>query len=170
MDISIGSITPVDYPAVLALWNNELGYTSMQEEHITTHYARVQNDDRYQTFVARIGNQTIGFITSVQSFEVGHEVGFIHITGIAVSRDRQNKDVRTQLLRHLEAYAKARNASNILLNNGFQHTDMHAFYERKRYAKGSFCFNKKVQPYSTRYTFAYPKTHRLNFVEANGKP
>jgi PhnO protein len=144
MDITIREIQESDYLHVLSLWNNELGNSSVNQENIYPHYERMKNDNRYQTYVAFHENAVIGFITAVQSFAVGFEIGFLHITGLAVREEHQNKGIGTKLLKHMENYAAERGVSSILLNSGFQRTGAHAFYEHRGYDKKSYCFTKKV--------------------------
>ncbi len=86
MDIVIRQIEEKDYPEVLLLWNNEIGNGSVNASNIPSHYERMKGDERYQTFVAALDDKAVGFITTVQSFAVGFEVGFIHITGLAVKQ------------------------------------------------------------------------------------
>lgn len=144
MEITIRKIEPKDYPEVLSLWNNEIGNRAVNAENIAPHYARMESDARYQTFVALLEGKVVGFITTVQSYAVGFEVGFLHITGLAVKGEMQNKGIGTRLLRHVEGDAGAKGISSILLNSGFQRTAAHAFYERNGYDKGSYCFSKKL--------------------------
>ena len=46
MDVVMREIEEKDYPNVLAIGNNALGGTHKLED-LTTHYARIKNDERY---------------------------------------------------------------------------------------------------------------------------
>lgn len=144
MDFTIREIEHRDYQEVLSLWINELNFQAVNSEIFEIHHERVKEDDRYKTFVALHEDKVIGFVTTVQSFAVGFEVGFIHLTGIAVKSELQNKGIGTRLLKHIEAYGKARGVHNIILNSGVKRTDAHAFYERNGYDRGSWCFSKRL--------------------------
>ncbi|HHU72421.1 MAG TPA: hypothetical protein GXZ21_10370 [Clostridiales bacterium] len=41
-------------------------------------------------------DKVVGFVTTVQSFAVVFEVGFIHLTGIAVKSELHNKGIGTR--------------------------------------------------------------------------
>lgn len=144
MDIIIRPIQPSDYPGVLLLWNNEIGNLHVTPENIGPHYARVAGDDRYRTYVAVQGSEVLGFITSVTSYAVGFDKTFVHITGLAVRKSHQGQGIGTRLLQTLEAAMAQAGACSIYLCSGFQRTAAHAFYERRGYGKGSYCFSKWV--------------------------
>lgn len=144
MDIIIREIESRDYQEVLSLWINELNFQAVNSENLEFHHERVKEDDRYKTFVALYEDKVVGFVTTVQSFAVGLEVGFIHLTGIAVKSEMQNKGIGTRLLKHIEAYGNAIGVHNILLNSGVKRTDAHAFYESNGYDRGSWCFSKRL--------------------------
>ena len=143
MDIIIRPIQPGDYPGVLLLWNNEIGNLHVTPENIVSHYARIAGDDRYRTYVAVQGSEVLGFITSVDSYAVGFEGKFVHITGLAVRERYQGQGIGTRLIQALEADMAEAGACSIYLNSGFQRTAAHAFYEHRGYAKGSYCFSKR---------------------------
>lgn len=119
-----------------------LGNRCVNVQNIAPHYDRVKDDARYQTFVALIADEVVGFISSVQSFAVGFEGGFMHIAGLAVREDRQHQGIAKQLLRRMEEHAKAKGVHSILLNSGVKRTDAHAFYQHNGYDKDSWCFDK----------------------------
>ncbi|MCL1806315.1 MAG: GNAT family N-acetyltransferase [Oscillospiraceae bacterium] len=143
MDITIREIEEKDYLDVLSLGNNELDCKHNYED-ITTHYLRVKDDNRYKTFVALLDDEVVGFISSVWSYEIGRELGFMHIVGLAVKSDMQNKGIGTKLIKHIEKYAKEKGITSIILNSGVQRTNAHAFYKNKGYDNRSWCFNKKL--------------------------
>jgi len=140
--MTIRAITPSDYPAVLSLWNNEIGNKRVTAENIAAHYERMQDDPRYRTFVAERDGETVGFITSVESLAVGFEVGFLHITGLAVKTALHNQGIGTALLQYLEVLAKEKGIYGIFLNSGNQRRAAHEFYKKRGYDPGSICFGK----------------------------
>lgn len=143
MNIIIREIKQVDYLAILSLWNDELGSNLVTAENIASYHEGVRTDGRYKTFVALFEDKAVGFVTMVQSCAVGLEVGFIHITGIAVKKELQNMGIGTKLLKHIEDYAKTLGIHSIILNSGVKRTDAHAFYQRNGYDKDSWCFDKR---------------------------
>ena len=72
MGIFIREIEPKDYPALLSLWNNELGSNDVTIENIAPHYDRVKGDNHYKTYVALLDDELIGFVSSVQTYAVGY--------------------------------------------------------------------------------------------------
>ena len=143
MDIIIRTIEEQDYLGVLSLRNTELGCNHSIDDYIT-HYNMVNTDERYITFVALDSGEVVGFISSVISFSIGLEVGFMHIVGLAVKTVKQNQGIGTKLLEHMENYAKEKGVSSIILNSGVKRTDAHEFYKRKGYDKDSWCFDKML--------------------------
>ena len=144
MDITIREVKKSDYTGLLPLWNNEIGSSLVTAENIAPHYDRMKGDDRYKTFVALHEGEVVGFISSVQSFAVGFDVGFIHIVGLATRSEYQGKGIGTKLMQHLEDYAKEKGVHSIILNTGIQRTEAHAFYKRKGYDNHSWCFSKRI--------------------------
>ena len=104
MDIIIRGIEEKDYFSVLSLGNNELGCRHNVED-VSTHYERVKDDERYKTFVALLDAEVVGFVSSVWSFEIGCEVGFMHVGALAVKTEKQNKGIGAKLINHIENYA-----------------------------------------------------------------
>lgn len=143
-DVVIREIEERDYPAMVSLWNEELGNSRVTAENIGSHYDRVRGDPRYRTFVALVGEEVVGFVTSVQSYAVGFEGEFMQITGIAVRAAAQGQGVGSKLLRHLEACARDIGVYNIGLNTGYKRTPAHAFYQRNGYSSGNWCFGKMM--------------------------
>jgi len=144
MDIVVREVAKKDYPDILSLWNNEIGNRDVTAENIASHYDRIENDERYKTFVAVINGEVVGFVSSVQSLAVGLDAGFIHIVGIAVKHEKQNKGIGTKLLQHMEHYAKEKGTHSIILNSGVKRTKAHIFYQNNGYDKDSWCFDKRV--------------------------
>ena len=144
MDVTIREIDANDYIDILPLWQNQLSNRAVNAENIIDHYERLKNDERYKTFVAFADDKTVGFISSAQSFGIGLEVGFTHITALAVQKEYQNKGIGTRLLTYMEDYAKARGVQCIILKCNVGSTDAHAFYDRNGYKKDSWCFEKNL--------------------------
>ena len=144
MEVCIREIEKKDYPAVLSLWNDEIGNTWVTAQNIAPHYDRVKNDDHYKTFVAVIDNDVVGFVASVQAYAVGFEELQMQITGVAVKSDKHNKGIGTKLIQSMEKYARDKGIMSIFLCCGIQRTNAHAFYKRNGYDNHSWCFGKKL--------------------------
>lgn len=143
MEIIIREIKEQDYVDVLSIGNNELNCNHTIED-AKIHYNRIKDDERYKTFVAVDNGDVVGFISSVCSHEIGRKVGFMHIVGLAVKKEKQNMGIGKRLLEHMENYAKDKGISSIVLNSGVQRTAAHAFYQHNGYDKGSWCFSKRI--------------------------
>ena len=143
MDITIREVEEKDYSDELSIWNSVFNCKHTIEK-IIAYYDKIKNDERYKTFVAVLDNEVVGVCSSVQSITLADEVGFIHLIGIAVKNEMQNKGIGTKLLKYLEEYAKEKGVNSILLNTGIQRTDAHRFYKRHGYDNHSWCFSKKL--------------------------
>jgi len=142
MEIIIREIEEKDYPALLSLWNNELGSSYVTAGNIAPHYNRVKNDDRYKTYVALLDDEIIGFISSSQTYAVGFDGNSMQIIAMAVKTEKQNKGIGTRLIQTMENYAREKSCYSIGVCSGFKRTDAHAFYERNGLEKGSYAFSK----------------------------
>jgi predicted N-acetyltransferase YhbS len=56
--------------------------------------------------VAVIDDEAAGFISSVWAYEIGREVGFMHIVGLAVKTEMQNKGIGTKLIEYTKQLSK----------------------------------------------------------------
>src|SRR5437879_11626329 len=120
MEVCIREIEEKDYPAVLSLWNDEIGNKWVTAQNIAPHYDRVKNDDNYKTFVAVIDNDVVGFVASVQTYAIGFEEQQMQITGIAVKSGKHNKGIVTKLIRFIEKHAQNKSIVSIYLCFGLQ--------------------------------------------------
>ena len=145
MEIFIREIEEKDYPALLSLWNNELGNKNVTAENIAPHYDRVKNDDHYKTYVALLEDEVAGFISSAQTYAVGFDGSYMQITAMAVKTEQQNKGIGTKLIQSMENYARENGCYSIGVCSGFKRTEAHAFYERNGFEKGSYAFNKMLK-------------------------
>ena len=143
MGIIIREIKEQDYVSVVSIGNNELNCKNTIDDAII-HYSRIKDDERYKTFVAVDHSDIVGFISSVWSYDIGYEVGFMHIVGLAVKKEKQNMGIGKKLLEYMEQYAKDKGISGIVLNSGVQRTAAHAFYQNNGYDKRSWCFSKRI--------------------------
>lgn len=144
MEVFIREVEESDYPSLVMLWNNEIGNRRINLENTTSHFERVKNNENYKTFVALLDNNIVGFITTLEAYEIGRVVGFLWICGLAVQEKYQNKGIGTKLLKYIENYALKRGLSSIILNSGFQRINAHIFYEHNGYEKHSYCFSKTL--------------------------
>ena len=147
MEIFIREIEKKDYPDLLSLWNNELGNKNVTTENIAPHYDRIKNDDRYKTYVALLEDDGVaGFISSAQTYAVGFDGSYMQIIAMAVKTENQNKGIGTKLIQSMENYARENGCYSIGVCSGFKRTGAHAFYERNGFEKGSYAFNKWLNP------------------------
>jgi len=144
MEVVIRELNENDYPAILSLWNNELGNNHVTNNNIAPHYDRVKNDKLFKTYVALFENIVVGFISSAQTYAVGFDGRYMQIIAMAVKTECQNKKIGTKLIRQMENYAKEMGCYSIGLCSGFKRTAAHAFYERNGYEKGSYAFTKMI--------------------------
>ena len=144
MEVLIREIEEKDYHVLLSLWNNELGNSHVTAENIAPHYDRVKNDDSYKTYVALLGNEVVGFISSAQSYAVGFDGRYMQIIAMAVKTQKQNKGIGTKLIQSMESYARDKGCYCIGVCSGLKRTDAHAFYERNGLVKGSYAFAKML--------------------------
>ncbi|OME83212.1 MULTISPECIES: GNAT family N-acetyltransferase [Paenibacillus] len=142
MEVIIREIEVNDYPEVVSLWINVLGNRKVNLDNFSVTLERMNKDGNYKTFVALFENKVVGFITTARALSFGDEIGYLHIQGLAVQKELQNKGIGTKLLKHVENYSKGRGVSTIILCSGFKRTDAHAFYEHNGYDKDSYCFDK----------------------------
>jgi len=142
MEIEIREIEEKDYPALLLLWNNELGNKYVTSENIAPHYERVKNDGRYKTYVALLEDEVVGFISSAQTYAVGFDGSYMQIIALAVKEEKHNKGIGTKLIQSMENYAREKGCYSIGVCSGFRRTDAHTFYEHNGFIKGSYAFNK----------------------------
>ncbi|MHA6480983.1 GNAT family N-acetyltransferase [Paenibacillus sp. strain BS8-2] len=99
----------------------------------------------YKTCVAINENHVVGFISTVHAFAVGSANGYLHITGLAVHNDFRRHRVGSELLHHIENFAKDSEIASIILCSGMKRTDAHTFYEQNGYDKDSYCFDKTIK-------------------------
>ena len=144
MEIVIREIEEKDYPALLSIWNKELGNINVTAENIKPHYERVKNDIRYKTYVECLEDEVVGFISSAQTYAVGFDGSAMQIIGIAVKTEKQNKGIGSKLIQSMENYEREVNCYSVGLCSGFKRTDAHAFYEHMGYTKGSYAFVKMI--------------------------
>jgi len=144
VEILIRALEEKDYPAIISITHNALKFTRLTDENTAAHYSRIKDDDRYKTFVAVMGGETVGFISSVWSHSVGREVGFMHITAIAVDERVQGHGIGTKLLNHMEDYATSIGIDSILLTSGLERTEAHKFYVKNGYENRALSFTKSL--------------------------
>jgi len=144
MEIFVREIEEKDYPAILSLWNNELGNENVTAENIAPHYNRVKNNDSYKTYVALFEDEVVGFISSAQTYAVGFDESYMQIIALAVKTENQNKGIGTKLIQRMENYARGKSCYSIGVCSGFKRSEACQFYERRGFNKGSYAFVKML--------------------------
>ena len=94
--------------------------------------------------MALLDGEAVGFVSSVWSYEIGREVGFMHVVGLAVKAEMQGKGIGTRLIEQMENYAREKGLSGVVLNSGVQRANAHAFYKNRGYDNRSWCFSKTL--------------------------
>jgi len=142
MEFNIRNIIKDDYQNVFVIWRNELGYSGSFEAMVGR-IDKMMVDDNYHILVALHDGQIVGNIAAVRKIAFEFD-SFLHITGLAVLKEYQNKGIGSSLIKRMEEYAVMKGIPSIILNSGVQRTTAHTFYEKNGYAKLSYCFTKRL--------------------------
>ena len=143
MNVKIRKAIENDYQQVCSLVNNELGYPSVKLNDLTARMKMMDQDDKYNTFVALLGDAVVGFVGIVQMLAFEIDCGYMRIIAFAVSENYQNKGIGTFLIQYVENFANSIGITSFALNSGFTRLDAHAFYEHNGFVKKSYGFTKK---------------------------
>ena len=144
-EIKIRKIEEKDYPAVKALFVNELCNNTTNGDNVISFFDKTKNDDTYITFVAVLDNNVVGMISAIKFSWAWSDKDNMYIQGFVVKTEYQRKGIGTKLLKYLEDYAEANNVLGIGLCSGFQRTEAHAFYEKNGYGKITQYFGKNFK-------------------------
>lgn len=143
MCVYIREAAEQDYPALISLWNNELG-NNYEIESFTRRMARLNENSAYKTYVAISHGEVVGFVTTVRVLTVHTDEGYIKINGLAVASEHHGKGFGRALMEHIEARAAEDGIYYMLLCSGFQRTGAHEFYKRLGYSCDSYCITKSL--------------------------
>lgn len=142
MQIVIDTAAATDYEEIGHLIRNELGYQDIDFGKLKDRIMRMNENQDYATFVARHGNNVVGFIGLFRGIAFEADSDYLRISALAVRSGFQGCGVGTKLVRHAEEYAAGKDISLILVNSGLQRTEAHKFYEKNGYGKKGYSFKK----------------------------
>lgn len=72
---------------------------------------------------------------------------YLFIFDLVTKEEERSRGYGAKLLRHLEAFARARGCRLVELTSGLKRTDAHRFYEEKMgYTRNSWVFRKRLSP------------------------
>ena len=143
MEIEIRKIIETDYPEVVSIWENDMGY-KITLEQLALKTDMMGKDEAYETFVAIYEDKVAGFIIVEQSLDIVSPVGCLRINGLAVRHEYHRRGIGTKLMMRAEEFAKEKGLSSVILNSGMQRIEAHNFYEKLGFCKDSFCFDKRL--------------------------
>ena len=143
MEVEIRKKCEKDYPEVVSIWENDLGY-KITLEQLALKTDMMNRDDAFETFVAVSEEKVVGFITIEQSLDLVSPIGCLRINGLAVGHEYRRRGIGTKLMAHAEAFAKENGLSSIILNSGVKRKTAHAFYKSLGYDMDSYCFDKRI--------------------------
>ena len=64
---------------------------------------------------------------------------------LAVEEDVRRREIGTALLYKTEEWPVVRRIAHICVNSGLRRMEAHEFYQKNRYVKKSFAFNKEIR-------------------------
>lgn len=145
MNIKIREAQESDYAGICSLINNELGYSEVTLDSVSSRLNLMKENKSYHTFVAAVNNEIAGFIGTVEEIAFEFDNNYLRIIALAVSKPYQGQGIGSSLLNYAEEFANSNGISVLTLNSGLQRLKAHDFYEKNGYAKKSYGFSKTVK-------------------------
>lgn len=142
--VLVREIAESDYATVCHLWSEVIGNKWATEDAVKLHFDKTKDNRDYDTFVAVVDGEVVGFITAVTALSPGWEVGYMHLQCMAVQENSQGKGIGSAMLEHLENHAMEKGVFSMILNTGKQRKEAHTFYEQHGYEGHSYCFSKMM--------------------------
>lgn len=101
---------------------------------------------REQVFVAEYNNRVVGFVHA-EDYKTLYFDEFVNLLGLAVANDYRRQGVATELIKHVELWAKKMGAKMIRLNSGSSRKEAHEFYRKLGFCneKEQIRFLKRIQ-------------------------
>ena len=121
----------------------ELGYPNT-DVFVQEKLKQLANGEKDRVFVAVVRGEVIGFASCHVMPLIHEEHNLCRVTALVVARDYRRKNVATQLMSKVEAYARKSGCGRIEITSGIQRQDAHLFYEHIGYAEASRRFQKRL--------------------------
>ena len=141
MDMIIRPMEEQDVPAVTEILIHEIASEAFREQ-VAPFFKQVKNDENYQTFVATLNQEVVGFVSTTTMLWPGRTKvnTTLFVQCIAVKREYQHQGIGTKLLAHIEEYAKAKEILGVGLQSGASRTAAHACYEKNGYIRSNYYY------------------------------
>ena len=133
-----------DFPIICELMKNELGYPNIDEEEAVKRLGYFKSSDDWETFVAVIDDEVVGFVGVMKNLAYNIEGLYAQIMALAVSVKTRRCGVGTALVKRAEEWSLSCGITSVGLNSNMRRLDAHAFYEDLGYTKKSFSFTKAL--------------------------
>ena len=145
MMICIREAVSQDFPTVLNLMKNELGYPDLNETDTLKRLEYFKQSEDWETLVAELDGETVGFIGIMKSIAYNIDGFYSEIVALAVSEKTRRGGVGTALVRKAEEWALQNGVHEVGLHSNMKRLDAHLFYEKNGYVKKSYWFYKKLE-------------------------
>jgi ribosomal protein S18 acetylase RimI-like enzyme len=133
-----------DFPIICELMKNELGYPDIDEEEAVKRLGYFKSSDDWETFVAVIDDEVVGFVGVMKNLAYNIEGLYSQIMALAVSVKNRRRGVGTALVNRAEEWSLLYGITDVGVNSNMRRLDAHAFYEGLGYTKKSFSFSKAL--------------------------
>ena len=131
-----------DAAIIAKMWRDLLNVPNTTEEVAARTLQRMDEDDRYGTYVAVEDGGVVGFITLVEVISFDDPDGYIKLNGIAVLPEYQHRGIAHQLMERAEEEARKRGASSVGCATSFGREGSQALLKELGYEKSAFWFHK----------------------------
>ena len=131
-----------DAAIVAAMWRDLLNVPSTTEQIADRTIRRMDEDDRYGTYVAVEDGRVVGFITFVEVISFDDPDGYVKLNGIAVLPEYQRRGIARRLMERVEEEARKRGASSVGCATSFGREGSQELLKKLGYEKSAFWFHK----------------------------
>lgn len=134
----------VDDSTQMAALVTELGYGTSAEQ-MQRRLESILQDDHYETLVACIGDETVGFIGTRVGPLYEDDGRYGQIMALAVTPAQQSRGIGRMLLKAAESDLVERGVRVLVVTSGNHRSDAHAFYEKCGYSFTGRRYKKTVR-------------------------